>query len=340
MENNVLLYIQNKMIRGNFVKETYEEFINNIIAIRGRHGCVEEYYETHHIIPRCMGGSDDEDNLIDLYAREHFQAHRLLALENPHNKSLIYAWWMMSHKTSREYQERYEVTPEEYEESKKSFVEMQRQQKASEETRRKISENHIDVSGENNPFYGKRHSEETRKKIGEARKGKYTGINNPNYGKSWSEERRKLQSEIVKKRFEDPEERVKMSKIMKKRLEDESLRQRISDSVREKWKDEEIRRKYIENHANVSGGNNPRAKPVLCIETNQIYAATTIASEITGVNKSSIRGCCNGIYKTAGGYQWKFIYDTTQRNGTFIPGAITLGLITEQEVKEKLNNTK
>jgi hypothetical protein len=38
------------------------------------------YYERHHIIPRSMGGSDDETNLIYLTAREHFIAHWLLWL--------------------------------------------------------------------------------------------------------------------------------------------------------------------------------------------------------------------------------------------------------------------
>ena len=56
---------------------TYNEFINNILNTRGRFNCGAEYYERHHIQPRCLNGSDEEDNLIDLYAREHFIAHKL-----------------------------------------------------------------------------------------------------------------------------------------------------------------------------------------------------------------------------------------------------------------------
>lgn len=40
----------------------------------------------------------------------------------------------------------------------------------SEQSRKKISENHHDVCGKNNPMYGKKHSEETRRKISEAAK--------------------------------------------------------------------------------------------------------------------------------------------------------------------------
>ena len=36
------------------------------------------YCERHHIIPRCMGGSDCETNIVKLTAREHFVCHVLL----------------------------------------------------------------------------------------------------------------------------------------------------------------------------------------------------------------------------------------------------------------------
>lgn len=56
---------------------------------------IEGYKERHHIIPRCMGGSDDPDNLVDLTAREHFVAHQLLVKIYPTNGKLIYACMMM-----------------------------------------------------------------------------------------------------------------------------------------------------------------------------------------------------------------------------------------------------
>ena len=61
----------------------------------------------------------------------------------------------------------------------------------SEETRRKQSEV---KKGENNPLYGKSPSEETRRRISEAKKGE----NHYLYGKSRSEETRKKQSEAMK----------------------------------------------------------------------------------------------------------------------------------------------
>ena len=100
---------------------TYEEFIDNILTTRGRFNCNDEYHERHHVIPKCMGGANDSDNLIDLYAREHFVAHRLLALENPNNEKLAYAWWNMC-QCKGSSKMRTEVTPEEYEEARKQYI--------------------------------------------------------------------------------------------------------------------------------------------------------------------------------------------------------------------------
>ena len=36
------------------------------------------YTERHHIIPRCMGGTNEKSNLVKLTAREHFLCHWLL----------------------------------------------------------------------------------------------------------------------------------------------------------------------------------------------------------------------------------------------------------------------
>lgn len=52
------------------------------------------YSETHHIIPRCMGGSNKENNLIKLSARQHFICHLLLTKmvhEEPFLSKLKYA---------------------------------------------------------------------------------------------------------------------------------------------------------------------------------------------------------------------------------------------------------
>lgn len=53
-------------------------------------------YETHHIIPRCMGGTNDEDNLVLLTIREHYVAHKLLYRIHPEVSGLLKAILVMS----------------------------------------------------------------------------------------------------------------------------------------------------------------------------------------------------------------------------------------------------
>jgi hypothetical protein len=51
----------------------------NLLITRAKRRSLEGYKEVHHILPKCIGGSDDLDNLVDLTAREHYVAHILLA---------------------------------------------------------------------------------------------------------------------------------------------------------------------------------------------------------------------------------------------------------------------
>ena len=80
-----------------------------------------DYSERHHIIPRCMGGTDDKSNIIELSAREHFLAHYLLMKMYPENYKLIDAFRMMGVVNSKEGQKRY-INSRLYENAKKNFA--------------------------------------------------------------------------------------------------------------------------------------------------------------------------------------------------------------------------
>jgi len=55
-----------------------------------------QIYEIHHIIPRCMGGSNNKDNLVHLTPEDHYKAHYYLAIDNPNNGKLAQAWNAMT----------------------------------------------------------------------------------------------------------------------------------------------------------------------------------------------------------------------------------------------------
>lgn len=49
---------------------------------------LDGYSELHHIVPKCLGGLDDDSNLVSLTAREHYMAHLLLTKMYPDNLDL------------------------------------------------------------------------------------------------------------------------------------------------------------------------------------------------------------------------------------------------------------
>jgi hypothetical protein len=51
----------------------------------------DQYYERHHIVPKCLGGTNNKNNLVLLTAKEHFIAHHLLWKIHPDNNKIAYA---------------------------------------------------------------------------------------------------------------------------------------------------------------------------------------------------------------------------------------------------------
>lgn len=49
------------------------------------------YSEKHHIVPKCLGGTDCKSNIVILSGREHFVAHQLLAKIYPDKTGLVWA---------------------------------------------------------------------------------------------------------------------------------------------------------------------------------------------------------------------------------------------------------
>lgn len=80
----------------------YQKIYNGLVEkakVRGLDKSKHEgYFEIHHIVPRCLGGSNDESNLVMLNLREHLIAHLLLWKAYPDNYKLVYAARMMSTK--------------------------------------------------------------------------------------------------------------------------------------------------------------------------------------------------------------------------------------------------
>lgn len=59
----------------NYKKIYYKIISHRLINIINKN---DGYYETHHILPRSLGGKDTQDNLVRLRAKEHYTCHLLL----------------------------------------------------------------------------------------------------------------------------------------------------------------------------------------------------------------------------------------------------------------------
>jgi hypothetical protein len=71
-------------------KNIYNQIINNA-KLKNRVKNGSEYYEEHHIIPKCIGGGNETENLVLLTFREHFVCHLLLVKIHHQNYKLVFA---------------------------------------------------------------------------------------------------------------------------------------------------------------------------------------------------------------------------------------------------------
>ena len=144
------------------------------------------YSERHHIVPRCMGGGNEETNLVRLTPEEHYVAHQLLVKMNTGIDGLVRAAYMMStnrHGT-RANNKRFGWLRRLFADvsrcaatGKTQTAESRAKKSAalkgrifSAETKAKIS---AAITGDKNPMFGKTPSAKRRAQSGAAMKGKH-----------------------------------------------------------------------------------------------------------------------------------------------------------------------
>lgn len=60
-----------------YLDNKYTTWYFNIIN-KSKTRILDGYFEIHHILPKCLGGKNNSENLVKLTAREHFICHLLL----------------------------------------------------------------------------------------------------------------------------------------------------------------------------------------------------------------------------------------------------------------------
>ena len=133
----------------------YYKWYDHLID-RARNRTIEGYVERHHIVPRSLGGTDEESNLVELTAREHVIAHMLLPRFVENKKPMWHALWCMVNTNG------IKVNSRLYEQARIEFRSICTGIKRSPETCAKIRAVRA----------GKKHSSETRDKMSDTRKGR------------------------------------------------------------------------------------------------------------------------------------------------------------------------
>lgn len=212
----------------------YYEIISNAKKSNRRKGG-DEYYENHHIIPRCKPfcGSNRNENMILLTAREHFIVHWLLTkmCEGVYKQKMQHAIFRMISKTGKRI-----ITSWQFEIAKKEQAKAVSSRAVTLETRNKISQA---LKGKN---VGKNLTEEHKSKLREAAKTRAP----------ISEETRKKRSASLKGRVapnkgkpskmkgkpsglhHTDEHRHRMSVVQKGRIFSEEHRKKISESQKKR----------------------------------------------------------------------------------------------------------
>lgn len=73
--------------------------------------------------------------------------------------------------------------------------------------------------------------------------------------------------------------------------------------------------------------------PTYCLEQDRVYKSIQSAATALGFSDgSNISACCRNKVETVGGYHWFYVYDRQLKNGDVIKGAISLGLVSEENI--------
>jgi len=235
---NVIMELTNINKHMNKYKQWYAN-----ITERAKNRHLDSYTESHHIVPRSLGGSDEADNLVNLTAREHFVCHWLLVkmtTGQEHHK-MLNALRMMRAENPNQQRYTTKITARVYELIKTEYSILQSER----------------VRGDKNPMYGKKRTQKMNDAVSQANKGripskeqidnlktalakrtangikrapysdeykqerskKYLGEGNPRYGAEVSEDTRKKIGDKLRGRKQTEEEKLvrSLANIGKKR---------------------------------------------------------------------------------------------------------------------------
>ena len=208
-----------------------------------------QYWEKHHIIPRCIGGSDKKENLVWLTAREHYIAHWLLTkISNNRDFAKGFRLMGITKKVQRK------LTSRQFERARIVYS------THSEETKRKISAAHK----------GRKFSEAHKMNIAKGKREMFISFSEEEryewYNKMFTPERNKKLSESCKGRKIDPEQVNRVNKDPEKirKMAEKHRGMKRSEEAKRKMS-EAAKARPIHNKGKVYCYNPETLEKLLCI---------------------------------------------------------------------------
>jgi len=209
-----------------FINNKYRKLYFNIIDSYKNRDLSGEYTESHHIIPKCMGGKNNKDNIVVLTAKAHYVCHHLLTKfttgSNYYKMLFAFNCFLFGFGNSNKQREStFKFTSSAYNYAKTKLSEYMKTNSAfkkecgnfggtywmKNKTKEEIQaiNNKKARHGKDNGFYGKTHTEENKKKAVNTRIEKY-GTYHPNPGI------------VSKEKLEQFSERMKKNNPMSKSI--------------------------------------------------------------------------------------------------------------------------
>ena len=194
------------------------------------------YYENHHIIPKCINGSNDKDNLVLLTPREHFICHMLLTYIYSDNRGIRLALRRFQYSTKFNL---YKISSRTYARIKILISEIP----VSEKSKAKMKKSHENIQkGKDHPMFGRHHSDkskiimrekklgkklsnEHKKRLSESHKGRIS----PNKGKKLSTQWKQKIGNSVRGHICSQVKKDKISKANKGKKRTEKQRKQLSE---------------------------------------------------------------------------------------------------------------
>jgi hypothetical protein len=231
----------------------YTKWYNQIIK-RAQDRLLEPPYERHHIKPRSLNGTDDRENIAFITPREHFICHWLLTkmTTGEDRYKMLNALRMMRAENPGQKRYHTKITARVYESLRLEYARLQSER----------------IRGENNPMWGKTHTEEARRAISEK-----------NTGKKLTEEQiaRQVAAQTGRKRAPFSEEwRARLSES-KRGEKNNRYGIELSEETKQKIREKAIGRKQSEDtKKKKADAIRGRAKPKrLCPHCQKMIAVNT-----------------------------------------------------------------